>query len=54
MRRARVVVTSTSLEITRSTLLTGLLWAGGVGFIGALFPAVRAARLPLATALRAI
>lgn len=43
----------TTLEITPSTLLTGLLWASGVGFVGALFPAVRAARLPLATALRA-
>jgi putative ABC transport system permease protein len=42
----------TTLEITPSTLLTGLLWACGVGFVGALFPAVRAARLPLATALR--
>ena len=43
----------TTLEITPSTLMTGLLWACGVGFAGALFPAVRAARLPLATALRA-
>ena len=43
----------TTLEITPSTLLTGLLWACGVGFVGALFPAVRAARLPLVTALRA-
>ena len=43
----------TTLEITPSTLLNGLLWACGVGFVGALFPAVRAARLPLATALRA-
>jgi putative ABC transport system permease protein len=43
----------TTLAITPSTLVTGLLWAGGVGFVGALFPAVRAARLPLATALRA-
>jgi putative ABC transport system permease protein len=43
----------TTLEITPSTLITGLLWACGVGFVGALFPAVRAARLPLATALRA-
>ena len=43
----------TTLEITPSTLLTGLLWACGVGFVGALFPAVRAARLPLASALRA-
>jgi putative ABC transport system permease protein len=43
----------TTLTITRSTLITGLLWAGIVGFVGALFPAVRAVRLPLATALRA-
>ena len=43
----------TTLEITPSTLLKGLLWACGVGFAGALFPAVRAARVPLATALRA-
>jgi putative ABC transport system permease protein len=43
----------TTLTITPATLVTGLLWACSVGFIGALFPAVRAARLPLATALRA-
>jgi putative ABC transport system permease protein len=43
----------TTLAITPATLVTGLLWAGGVGFLGALFPAVRAAQLPLATALRA-
>jgi putative ABC transport system permease protein len=44
----------TTLAITPSTLITGLLWAGGVGLVGALFPAIRAARLPLATALRAV
>jgi putative ABC transport system permease protein len=43
----------TTLEITPSTLLTGLTWACSVGLVGALFPAIRAARLPLATALRA-
>jgi putative ABC transport system permease protein len=43
----------TTLAITPATLVTGLLWACGVGFVGALFPALRAARLPLATALRA-
>ena len=42
-----------TLTITPATLVTGLLWACGVGLVGALFPAVRAARLPLATALRA-
>jgi putative ABC transport system permease protein len=43
----------TTLSITPATLLSGLSWAVGVGFAGALFPAIRAARLPLATALRA-
>jgi putative ABC transport system permease protein len=43
----------TTLNITPATLFTGLLWACGVGLVGALFPAVRAARLPLAIALRA-
>jgi putative ABC transport system permease protein len=42
-----------TLAITPATLATGLLWAGAVALIGALFPAIRAARLPLATALRA-
>src|SRR5688572_28389384 len=42
-----------TLTIAPSTLATGLLWAGVVALVGALFPAVRAARLPLATALRA-
>jgi putative ABC transport system permease protein len=43
----------TTLAITPATLATGLAWAGAVALIGALFPALRAARLPLATALRA-
>jgi len=43
----------TTLEITPATLLTGLLWAFAVGLAGASFPAIRAARLPVATALRA-
>ena len=43
----------TTLTITPATLGTGLTWAAGVGLVGALFPAIRAARLPLATALRA-
>ena len=42
-----------TFTITPATLATGLAWACGVAFFGALFPAVRAARLPLATALRA-
>jgi len=42
----------TTLAITPATLVTGLLWACTVGLAGALFPAVRAARLPVAIALR--
>jgi putative ABC transport system permease protein len=44
----------TTFAITPATLATGLAWAGAVALVGALFPALRAARLPLATALRAM
>ena len=33
-------------------LWTGLKWALAIGFVGGLFPALRAARLPVTTALR--
>jgi putative ABC transport system permease protein len=42
------------LKVTPALLGVGLLWACAVGLLGGLFPAVRAARLPVATALRAI
>jgi putative ABC transport system permease protein len=29
-----------------------MAWAGSIGLIGGLFPAIRAARLPIAAALR--
>ncbi len=32
----------------------GMAWACVVGFIGGLMPAIRAARLPVADALRAV
>lgn len=41
------------LEVTPRLLAIGVVWACGVGFLGGLFPALRAARLPVATALRA-
>lgn len=44
----------TTFAITPATLATGMAWAGAVALVGALFPAIRAARLPLAAALRAI
>lgn len=40
------------LELTPQMLVTGIAWACGVGFIGGLFPAIRAARLPIVSALR--
>lgn len=43
---------SFQLRVSPELLWTGLKWALAIGFIGGLFPAVRAARLPVATALR--
>jgi putative ABC transport system permease protein len=43
---------SFQLHVTPELLWTGLKWALAIGFIGGLFPAVRAARLPVTTALR--
>jgi putative ABC transport system permease protein len=42
------------LSVTLPLVVLGLVWALVIGLIGGLFPAVRAARLPVATALRAI
>jgi putative ABC transport system permease protein len=43
---------SFELRVTPGLLWEGLKWALAIGFIGGLFPAVRAARLPVTTALR--
>lgn len=43
---------SFELRVSPELLWTGLKWALAIGFVGGLFPAVRAARLPVATALR--
>jgi putative ABC transport system permease protein len=40
------------LKVTPELLWTGLKWALAIGFVGGLFPAVRAARLPITAALR--
>jgi putative ABC transport system permease protein len=42
------------MEVTPALLLLGVVLACAVGLIGGLLPAVRAARLPVATALRAV
>lgn len=43
---------SFEFSVTPALLWSGLKWALAMGFIGGLFPAVRAARLPVTTALR--
>jgi putative ABC transport system permease protein len=39
-------------KVSPALLWTGIKWALAIGFIGGLFPAARAARLPVSTALR--
>ncbi|MEZ5558025.1 MAG: FtsX-like permease family protein [Pseudomonadales bacterium] len=41
-----------AFAVTPRLLLTGLMWALVLGLVGGLFPAVRAARLPITAALR--
>jgi putative ABC transport system permease protein len=41
-----------AFRVTPMLLVQGMAWAGGIGLIGGLFPAIRAARLPIAAALR--
>lgn len=42
------------LSVSPQLMAVGIVWACAIGLIGGLFPAVRAARLPVATALRAV
>jgi len=42
-----------SFAVTPDLLVNGLLWSVAIGLVGGLFPAVRAARLPIVVALRA-
>jgi putative ABC transport system permease protein len=42
-----------SFAVTPDLLLRGLIWSVAVGLLGGLFPALRAARLPIVVALRA-
>ena len=41
-----------NFAVTPALVIQGLIWALAIGFIGGLFPAVRAARLPVTEALR--
>ena len=42
------------LAVSPSLVVLGIIWACVIGLVGGLFPAIRAARLPVATALRAV
>jgi putative ABC transport system permease protein len=41
-----------AFKVTLALLVQGVIWAMLIGLIGGLFPAIRAARLPIASALR--
>ncbi len=41
-----------AFAVTPGLLLEAILWAAAIGLLGGLFPAIRAARLPIAAALR--
>ncbi len=41
------------LTVTRALIITGIVWACLIGLLGGFFPALRAARLPVAEAMRA-
>ncbi|KKY03726.1 membrane protein, partial [Xanthomonas citri pv. fuscans] len=41
-------------KVSPELLWSGLKWALGIGLVGGLFPALRAARLPITTALREV
>ncbi|MDZ3823390.1 MAG: ABC transporter permease [Pseudoxanthomonas sp.] len=43
-----------NFAVTPALVLQGLVWALAIGFLGGLMPALRAARLPVTAALRAI
>jgi len=41
-----------AFKVTPQLLIQGIVWAAIIGLIGGLFPSIRAARLPIASALR--
>lgn len=43
-----------NFAVTPALVVQGLVWALAIGFLGGLMPALRAARLPVTAALRAI
>jgi len=43
-----------AFDVNLVLLWTGLKWALGIGLVGGIFPAIRAAQVPITTALRAV
>ncbi|HEU5162882.1 MAG TPA: ABC transporter permease, partial [Thermoanaerobaculia bacterium] len=43
-----------AFDVNGALLIRGIVYAAIIGFIGGLFPAIRAARMPVANALRAV
>ena len=41
-----------AFDVTPQLLVSAIIWAAIIGLLGGLFPAIRAARLPIAAALR--
>jgi putative ABC transport system permease protein len=41
-----------AFAVTPQLLVSAIMWAAAIGLLGGLFPAIRAARLPIASALR--
>jgi putative ABC transport system permease protein len=41
-----------AFTVTPQLLVNAIIWSAAIGFVGGLFPAIRAARLPIAAALR--
>jgi len=41
-----------AFAVTPALLMSAIIWAATLGLLGGLFPAIRAARLPIAAALR--
>ncbi len=52
LNRASFSQVAFDFAVTPKLITQGLVWALGLGFVGGLFPALRAARLPITVALR--
>jgi putative ABC transport system permease protein len=54
MQLSGVAPVAFAMQVTPALVVLGILWACVIGFAGGLFPALRAARLPVARALNAV